>query len=82
MAKYAETTAVSSDRSRAEIERVLARYGAIRGDLMGVVRPESVKCPQKTVEMVKIPRPEATVGQFLSNLAISKRFLQIFSAFS
>lgn len=30
MAKYAETTAVSSDRSRAEIERVLARYGANR----------------------------------------------------
>lgn len=30
MPKYAETTAVSSDRSRAEIERVLTRYGASR----------------------------------------------------
>ena len=28
MAQYAETTEVSSDRSRAEIERTLERYGA------------------------------------------------------
>lgn len=28
MAKYAESTEVSSDRSRAEIEKTLARYGA------------------------------------------------------
>ena len=28
MARYAETTEVSSDRSRAEIERILERYGA------------------------------------------------------
>ena len=30
MPKYAENTAVSSDRSRAEIENILARYGANR----------------------------------------------------
>lgn len=28
MSRYAETTSVASDRSRAEIERTLARYGA------------------------------------------------------
>lgn len=30
MTRYAEKTTVSSDRSRAEIERLLARYGATR----------------------------------------------------
>lgn len=28
MSRYAENTSVSSDRSRAEIEQILARYGA------------------------------------------------------
>jgi hypothetical protein len=30
MTRYAQDTSVSSDRSRAEIERTLARYGAIK----------------------------------------------------
>ena len=52
-------------------------HGAIRGGLMGVACLESVKRPQKTVEMVKMPQPEASGGQICGNLAISMRFLQI-----
>jgi len=65
MARYAESTQVSSDRSRSEIEKTLARYGADQF-LYGWDRQAAVIGFRMQARMIRfrLPLPDRTAREF------------------
>ncbi len=65
MSKYAEGTSVPADRSRAEIERILQRYGAT-GFIYGWDRDRAIVAFRMNDRMLRmvLPMPDRTDREF------------------